>query len=59
MRRNVRGFRPRDAAGASMGPMATINLIAILLLSGTIAKLTKDYVPQRNRAIEPVLRAAG
>ncbi|MCY1249891.1 hypothetical protein D9M72_634670 [compost metagenome] len=53
------GFGPRDAAGASMGLMATINLIAILLLSGTIAKLTKDYVHRRKRAIEPVFRAAG
>jgi alanine or glycine:cation symporter, AGCS family len=36
-----------NAADASMGLMATINLIAILALSGTVAKLTKDYFAQR------------
>ena len=36
-----------DFADASMGLMATVNLIAILLLSGTVIKLTKDYFGQR------------
>lgn len=36
-----------NTADASMGLMATINLIAILLLSGTVAKLTKDYFAQK------------
>lgn len=36
-----------DFADASMGLMATINLFAILVLSGTVTKLTKDYVAQR------------
>ncbi|SFQ89852.1 alanine or glycine:cation symporter, AGCS family [Halopseudomonas formosensis] len=40
-------------ADASMGLMATINLIAIVLLSGTVAKLTKDYFEQRRRGVEP------
>lgn len=40
-------------ADASMGLMATINLIAIVLLSGTVAKLTRDYFDQRRRGIEP------
>ncbi|UXU76018.1 MULTISPECIES: alanine/glycine:cation symporter family protein [unclassified Paracoccus (in: a-proteobacteria)] len=36
-----------DFADASMGLMATINLIAIVLLSGTIAHVTRDYLRQR------------
>jgi len=36
-----------NAADAAMGLMATINLVALLLLSGTIAKLTKDYFAQQ------------
>ena len=42
-----------NAADASMGLMATINLIAILLLSGTVVKLTKDYFKQRREGLEP------
>ena len=34
-------------ADASMGLMATINLIAIVLLSGTITYVTRDYLRQR------------
>ncbi|MCQ0968901.1 alanine:cation symporter family protein (plasmid) [Paracoccus sp. TK19116] len=34
-------------ADASMGLMATINLISIVLLSGTIAYVTRDYLRQR------------
>ena len=47
-----------NAADASMGLMATINLIAILLLSGTVAKLTKDYFAQRKAGQSPVFHAA-
>ena len=47
-----------NAADASMGLMATINLIAILLLSGTVAKLTKDYLGQRAAGQEPEFRIA-
>lgn len=47
-----------DAADASMGLMATINLVAILLLSGTVAKLTKDYFEQRKAGAVPVFHAA-
>ncbi|MEG0861443.1 MAG: sodium:alanine symporter family protein [Pseudomonas sp.] len=36
-----------DAADAAMGLMATINLIAICLLSGVVVKLTRDYFAQR------------
>ena len=40
-----------DAADAVMGLMATINLIAIVLLSGTVAKLTADYIAQRKAGV--------
>jgi alanine or glycine:cation symporter, AGCS family len=46
-----------DAADASMGLMATINLIAIVLLSGTVVKLTKDYFDQRKAGQEPTFHA--
>lgn len=42
-----------NTADASMGLMATINLVAIVLLSGTVAKLTKDYFDQRKSGREP------
>ena len=47
-----------DTADASMGLMATINLVAILLLSGTVVKLTQDYFKQRKAGLEPVFHAA-
>ena len=47
-----------NAADASMGLMATVNLIAIVLLSGTVAKLTKDYRGQRKAGKEPLFHAA-
>ncbi|PPK60389.1 AGCS family alanine or glycine:cation symporter [Malaciobacter marinus] len=46
-----------NAADASMGLMATINLIAIVLLSGTVVKLTKDYLEQREQGKEPTFEA--
>ena len=36
-----------NTADASMGLMATINLVAIVALSGTVVKLTRDYFAQR------------
>ena len=33
--------------------MATINLVAIVLLSGTVVKLTRDYFAQRREGHEP------
>ena len=42
-----------NTADASMGLMATINLIAIVLLSGTVVKLTRDYFAQRRQGREP------
>ena len=47
-----------DAADASMGLMATINLIAIMLLSGLVVRLARDYLDQRRRGIEPVFSAS-
>ncbi|MAA65135.1 MAG: sodium:alanine symporter family protein [Alteromonadaceae bacterium] len=47
-----------NAADASMGLMATINLIAIVLLSGTVVKLTKDYLEQRKQGVVPTFKAA-
>jgi AGCS family alanine or glycine:cation symporter len=41
-----------------MGLMATINLIAIVLLSGTVVKLTQDYFAQRKAGQEPVFHSA-
>ena len=46
-----------NAADASMGLMATINLIAIVLLSGTVVKLTKDYMGQRKAGVVPKFKA--
>lgn len=46
-----------DAADASMGLMATINLIAIVLLSGTVVKLTRDYFMQRKAGKSPRFEA--
>jgi AGCS family alanine or glycine:cation symporter len=46
-----------DFADAAMGVMATINLVAILLLSGTVVTLTRDYVAQRRAGGEPTFRS--
>ncbi|TRW99527.1 alanine:cation symporter family protein [Paracoccus sp. M683] len=45
-------------ADASMGLMATINLIAIVLLSGTITYITRDYLAQRKQGKEPKFHVA-
>lgn len=42
-----------DAADATMGLMATINLVAIVALSGTVAMLTRDYFDQRRAGRAP------
>jgi AGCS family alanine or glycine:cation symporter len=47
-----------DFADAAMGLMASINLVAILLLSGTVVKLTRDYLSQRRMGDEPTFRSA-
>lgn len=41
------------AADASMGLMATVNLVAIVLLSGVVAALTRDYFAQKRAGQEP------
>lgn len=45
-------------ADASMGLMATINLIAIVALSGTVAHVTRDYLRQRKAGQEPQFHIA-
>lgn len=47
-----------DFADASMGLMATINLIAIVALSGTIAYVTRDYLRQRREGKIPTFHIA-
>ncbi len=47
-----------DAADASMGLMATINLVAIVALSGVVAKLTRDYIAQRKAGRQPQFHLA-
>lgn len=47
-----------NAADASMGLMATINLIAICLLSGTVVALTRDYRAQRKVNGNPIFDVA-
>lgn len=47
-----------DYADAAMGLMATINLVAVLLLSGTVVNLTRDYFGQRRAGQEPRFIAA-
>lgn len=37
--------------------MATINLIAIVILSPTVVKLTRNYFAQRRAGVEPVFHA--
>ncbi len=40
-------------ADAAMGLMAVINLVAVILLSGTVVRLTRDYFGQRREGREP------
>jgi len=40
-----------NAADAAMGLMATVNLVAICLLSGLVAKLTRDYFAQKREGL--------
>lgn len=46
-----------DAADASMGLMATINLVAICMLSPLVVKMTRDYFEQRKTST-PVFNPA-
>ncbi|MFS8037751.1 alanine/glycine:cation symporter family protein [Xanthobacter sp. AM11] len=46
-----------NTADASMGLMASINLVAIVLLSGIVARLAKDYLAKRKAGLEPVFVA--
>ena len=42
-----------DAADAAMAIMASINLVAIVMLSGVVVKLTRDYDRQLDAGAEP------
>ena len=42
-----------NLADVSMGLMATVNIIALMLLSGLAVKVVKDYREQVNQGIEP------
>ena len=47
-----------DSADAAMGLMALINLAAVMLLSGVVIKLTRDYAAQLRGGREPVFDPA-
>ena len=47
-----------NTADAAMGLMASINLVAIVLLSGLVTKLTKDYLDKRRSGLEPMFLAS-
>lgn len=47
-----------DIADVSMGLMASINIVAILLLSGVVVRLARDYTRQRDAGRDPVFDAA-
>jgi len=47
-----------NAADAAMGLMATINLIAIVLLSGLVVRLARDYIAKRRAGEEPMFLAS-
>lgn len=47
-----------DAADASMAVMASINLVAIVLLSGVVVKLTRDYDAQLRAGKSPSFHIA-
>jgi len=44
-----------DSADAAMGLMALVNLVALLLLSGVVVKLTRDYETQLGQGKVPQL----
>ena len=41
-------------ADVTMGLMATVNLLAVLLLAGQVAKVLRDFDAQRRRGLDPV-----
>ncbi|MCF7223295.1 alanine/glycine:cation symporter family protein [Marilutibacter chinensis] len=47
-----------DAADASMAVMASINLVAIVMLAGVVVRLTRDYEAQLDGGGEPSFRIA-
>ncbi|MFG1401892.1 alanine/glycine:cation symporter family protein [Xanthobacter sediminis] len=47
-----------NTADAAMGLMASINLVAILLLSGLVSRLAADYLAKRRAGEEPMFLAS-
>ncbi|MNP83903.1 Amino-acid carrier protein AlsT [compost metagenome] len=47
-----------DAADAAMALMASINLVAIMMLSGVVIKLTRDYDGQLRAGKSPTFHIA-
>lgn len=47
-----------NTADAAMGLMASINLVAIVLLSGLVSRLAADYIAKRRRGEEPMFVAS-
>ena len=46
-----------NVADITMGGMAVLNIVVILLLGGTAVKVLQDYEEQKKRGVEPVFRA--
>ena len=46
-----------NVADITMGGMAVLNIVVILLLGGTAVKVLRDYEEQKKRGVEPVFRA--
>ena len=46
-----------NVADITMGGMAVLNSVVILLLGGTAVKVLRDYEEQKKRGVEPVFRA--
>ena len=46
-----------NVADITMGGMAVLNIVVILLLGGPAVKVLRDYEEQKKRGVEPVFRA--
>lgn len=46
-----------NVADITMGGMAVLNIIVILVLGGTAVKVLRDYEEQKKKGVEPVFRA--
>lgn len=46
-----------NVADITMGGMAVLNIVVILVLGGTAVKVLRDYEEQKKKGVEPVFRA--